>query len=187
MKKLFLTVFLFGFSLLFNAQVVSVEKSTYGIQTGVLGIYFHNETKLSDQIALRSEIGLDSGIFGGTFYRETGYFFTPVFTLEPRWYYNLEKRLAKQKTINGNCGNFFSLKTSYNSNWFVVSNYDNLTVENQISIVPTWGIKRNINKHFTYEAGIGIGYRHIFYKDSQFHKNQDEVIPNIHLRIGYRF
>jgi hypothetical protein len=26
---------------------------------------------------------------------------------------------------------------------------------NQISIIPTWGIKRNIGNHFTYETGIG--------------------------------
>ncbi|SHH13308.1 hypothetical protein SAMN05444372_11711 [Flavobacterium micromati] len=36
-----------------NAQNASVEKSTYGIQTGILGIWAHREEKLTNQIALR--------------------------------------------------------------------------------------------------------------------------------------
>ena len=67
MKKLLLTLTFCGLTFITKSQNASVEESTYGIQTGVLGIWFHNEAKLSEQIALRSELGLDSGIFGGVF------------------------------------------------------------------------------------------------------------------------
>ena len=52
------------------------------MQTGVLGIWVHKETKLSNQVALRTEIGMDASIWGGTFYPKTGFLITPVFRLE---------------------------------------------------------------------------------------------------------
>jgi hypothetical protein len=174
-------------TLIVKSQNASVEKSTYGIQTGFLGIWLHNETKLSNSIALRSEIGFDSGIWGGDFYDGTGFLLTPVITLEPRLYYNLNKREEKSRRIDGNSGNFISLKTSYHPDWFVISNTDNVSVISDISIIPTWGIRRNIGKHFTYETGFGIGYRYTFAKQAGFLDNKSEVDVNLHLRIGYRF
>jgi hypothetical protein len=176
-----------GMTLIVKSQNASVEKSTYGIQTGFLGIWLHNETKLSNSIALRSEIGFDSGIWGGDFYDGTGFLLTPVITLEPRLYYNLNKREEKSRRIEGNSGNFISLKTSYHPDWFVISNTDNVSVISDISIIPTWGIRRNIGKHFTYETGFGIGYRYTFAKQAGFLDNKSEVDVNLHLRIGYRF
>lgn len=174
-------------TILTNAQKASVEKSTFGIQAGFLGFWAHREVKLSNEIALRAELGMDAGFFGGDFYPENGYILTPVITLEPRWYYNLDKRVSKLRNISGNSGNFLTVKTSYNPNWFVLSNYDNVQVFDQISIIPTWGIKRNIGKHFTYETGIGFGYKYIFSKSAGFSKNIGEADANLHLRIGYRF
>jgi hypothetical protein len=111
-----------------KSQNASVEKSTYGLQTGFLGVWAHNETKLTNSIALRSEIGFDSGIWGGDFYNGTGFLMTPVITLEPKLYYNLDKRFRNAKRIDGNSGNFISLKTSYHPDWFVISNKDNVKV-----------------------------------------------------------
>ncbi|MBP4143238.1 hypothetical protein J3S90_15665 [Flavobacterium sp. P4023] len=167
-----------------NAQTASVEKSTYGIQTGLLGIWIHNEMRLTNQIALRTELGMNAGIFGGDFYPQTGFLMTPVITVEPRWYYNLENRQSKSKNISGNSGNFVSLQTSYHPNWFVISNYDNLKTFNLLTIIPTWGIKRNVGEHFTYETAIGIGYGHQF---REAYGDLEGVTANLHLRIGYRF
>lgn len=176
-----------GMTLVAKSQTASVEKSTYGIQTGFLGIWAHNESKLSNSIALRTELGFDSGIWGGSFYDGTGFLMTPVITLEPRLYYNLNKRVKKSRRIDGNSGNFISLKTSYHPDWFVISNTENVSVISDISIIPTWGIRRNVGKHFTYETGIGIGYRYIFAKQAGFLENESEAALNLHLRIGYRF
>ncbi len=187
MKKILIAMILCGITSTANSQTASVEKSTYGIQTGFLGIWGHNESKLTNTIALRTEIGFDSGIWGGDFYDGTGFLMTPVITLEPRFYYNLNKRIKKSHRIDGNSGNFISIKTSYHPDWFVISNTDNVSVISDISIVPTWGIRRNVGKHFTYETGIGIGYRYIFAKQAGFLENESEAALNLHLRIGYRF
>lgn len=179
MKKLII-----AFTLLFTltsitAQDASVENSFYGIQTGLLGIWIHNETKLANEFALRTEIGLDSEIFINN--NDFDFFLTPVLTLEPRWYYNLNKRQDKSKKIKYNSGNFLSLDVSYNPDLFVISGIRNAFVENQVSIIPKWGIRRSIGR-FNYEVGIGIGYRYVF---EGFNKGSD-IAADLHLRIGYQ-
>lgn len=186
MKKNLFTLLLCGLTLIAKAQNASVEKSIFGIQTGLVGVWGHNEFKLSNQIALRSEIGFDAGLWGGSFYPKTGYSATPVLRVEPRWYYNLNKRLSKSKSIKDNSANFLTIQTNYHPNWFVISNYKNVEVADQISIVPTWGIKRNIGKYLNYETGFGVGYRYIFGKSAGYSKNVGEIAVNLHLRIGFR-
>lgn len=53
MKKVILTLTLCGLTFFVKSQSASVEQSTYGIQTGGLGIWAHREVKLLNQIALR--------------------------------------------------------------------------------------------------------------------------------------
>ncbi|MFD2037621.1 hypothetical protein ACFSKL_22695 [Belliella marina] len=187
MKKILVSLILCGVTFFAKSQSASVEKSTNGVQTGLLGLWFHNESKLSDRIALRSEVGFDGGFGWGLSYDGVGYVFAPVFTLEPRLYYNLDKRVSKSKNIAGNSGDFLSLKTSFHPDWFLISNHDGYSIVNQLSIVPTWGIRRNLGDHFTYEAGIGIGYRHLFYKGYGYSEDEGELAVNLHLRVGYRF
>ena len=188
MNKIYLTLIFCGLTLIAKSQNSSVEKSTYGIQTGFLGIWAHNESKLSNKIALRSEIGFDTGINGGGYYHNVGFILEPVITLEPRWYYNLNKRLEKDRRIDGNSGNFISLKTSFHPDWFLISNYDNnLRIVSNISIVPTWGIRRNVGNHFNYETGFGVGYLYYFAKSAGYSQNSGDLAVNLLLRIGYRF
>ena len=109
--KQFLLALVFTLSVFkIAAQDASVEKSTFGIQTGFLGVWAHNESKLSNSIALRSELGLDAAIFEGNFVSKKGFIMVPALTLEPRWYYNLNKRVSKNRRIDGNSGNFLSIK-----------------------------------------------------------------------------
>ena len=68
MKKAVFTLTLCGLTLIAKSQNASVEKSTFGVQTGVLGIWAYNEAKLSNAIALRTEIGFDFGIWETTYY-----------------------------------------------------------------------------------------------------------------------
>ncbi|WMI69056.1 hypothetical protein [Mangrovimonas sp. YM274] len=187
MKHLFLAAMLCGMSFMATAQNTSVEQSTYGIQIGLFGVWAHNEAKLTNSLVFRSELGFDSGIWGGTYYEKTGFLMTPVITIEPKWYYNLNSRSNKSKNIDGNSGNFISLRGSYHPDWFVISNYDNVRVISDVSIIPTWGIRRNLGRHFNFETGIGLGYRYIFASSAGYSRDESELAGNLHLRIGYRF
>ncbi|MEM7485528.1 MAG: hypothetical protein AAF348_09995 [Bacteroidota bacterium] len=195
MKKIILTALICGMALKVKSQnlnngdseIASVEKSVFGIQTGFAGLWFYNELALSSRFALRTEVGLDA-YDKDDFYPDTGFLLATVLTLEPRWYYNLNKRKDQSKPINGNSGNFFSLKSSLRlENLLIKFGEDDVEMVNNLSIVPTWGMRRSLGKHFNYEAGVGIGYVHFFAKDAGFSKDEGEVAINLHLRIGYRF
>lgn len=149
-----------------NNQEASVEKSVFGIQVGLIGVWAHNELKLSNQFVLRSELGI-AGVNTAVI--------EPLVALEPRWYYNLDKRVAKDKRIDGNSGNYVSLRTKYNFTTTTEAEDEGI---NQVFIGPTWGIRRNLGKHFNYELGLGagLGYRRVIV-----------FAPYINLRIGYRF
>lgn len=187
MKNILLAFVFFGVTFNLIAQEVSVEKSVFGIQTGLLGVWINNEARISNQFSLRSEIGLDSGIFAGQAYNKTGFIMVPVLTAEPRWYYNLEKRNFKSKNVKNNSGNFLTLRTSYSPDWFAISNYDVETYRNQVSIIPKWGIRRNYGKHLNFETGIGIGEVFYFGKNKEYFDKNSETLLDLHLRIGYTF
>ncbi len=165
----------------------SVEQSIFGIQTGILGVWAHNESKLTNSIALRTEVGFDGSIWGGSFFDDSGFLITPVISVAPRFYYNLKKRLKKQKKITGNNGNYISLQTRFHPDWFVISNSNNVSIISQLALIPSWGIRRAIGKHFNYETGVGIGYRRLFAKQAGFTNNESDTFLNLHLRIGYQF
>jgi len=189
MKKLIIILALCGLTTIAKSQNASVEETTCGLQTGVLGIWLYSESKLSNTIALRTEIGFDFGIWESTYYDDfdSPFILTPVFVLEPRFYYNLNNRSNDSERIDGNSGNFIALKMGYHPDWFVLFNPDDAPVVSDISIIPTWGIRRNIGEHFNYEAGIGVGYSYTFAKSAGYSEDKGEIELNMHLRIGYRF
>jgi hypothetical protein len=189
MKTLLLNLFFctFSLSILAQDQTASVEKSTFGIQTGFLGAWVHNESKLTNAIALRSELGLDAGLYSNNFIGTRGFILVPAITLEPRWYYNLNKRVSKSRRIDGNSGNFIAIKTTYHPDAIIGSYDNNLNFISDISIVPTWGIRRNVGKHFTYETGFGIGYIHYIEESNVILQDKNDIAVNLHLRIGFRF
>jgi hypothetical protein len=170
-----------------NCQINSVEKSQFGVQTGFLGLWLQNERKITSNVALRLEAGLDASFFGGLFYTETGYVLAPVLTVEPRYYYNLGRRIRKGKKISNNSGNFLSIKSSYAPNLFTISNYDNVQKVQNISLIPTYGIRRHIGNHFNYEVGLGYGFRHFFDNIGGNRIRETEAAVNLLLRIGYSF
>lgn len=168
------------------AQNATVEKSIFGIQTGFLGVWANHEARLGNKFALRSEIGLEASFSGGTFSNDI-FVIAPTLKLEPRFYYNLQKRLDKGKSIAKNTANFLAINVTYVPDWFTISNEDNVSVIENFSIIPKWGIRRVVGEHFTYEAGIGIGYQYSNYKQFGFSQNESDVTADLHLRIGYTF
>jgi hypothetical protein len=163
-----------------------LEKSLFGIQAGYIGIWGYNETNLTNQLALRTELGIASGVFGSEFGVVDGVFerfksdeeflVSPMISIEPRWYYNLNRRESQSKDISSNSGNFLSVKVSYNLNSFVFPIDQDINIS-QISLLTNWGIRRNIGNNFNFESGLGFGY--LF--------SDDRAVINLHLRLGYVF
>lgn len=189
MKRTLLILTLCGLTLFAKSQSTTVEKSLFGVQTGVLGLWAYNEARLSNNIALRTEIGFDFGIWETTYYDdyESPFIQTPVIVLEPRFYYNLKKRSENSKSTDGNAGNFIAIKAGYHTDEFVLFNTDDAPVVSDFSIIPTWGIRRNLGEHFNYETGIGVGFSHTFAERAGYAEDKSELELNMHLRIGYKF
>ncbi len=163
-----------------NSHAQEAQKTFFQVQTGLLGTWIGAEFPVTKNFILRAETGFDAGFFGGISTDGNGFVLAPVLTIEPRYYYNFETRAEKGKQIRNNSGNFFGIKTSYHPDWFVISDVAGVTINQQLTVIPKWGIRRNIGKtNFNYELGFGIGRR--------FYRNESETAADLHIRIGYTF
>lgn len=186
MKRIFLIILFYSFTQISYTQNVSVEPSIWGIQTGLLGIWVHNEIKFTNDIALRGEIGLDMSFWSGTDYPKDIFALGPGIRFEPRWYYNLDKRKMNSKNTLWNSGNYLTIQFNFHSNLGVISNADNLYIPAQLSIIPSWGLRRSLRDRFNYELGFGYGPRFILDKNNRSNINLKKDAYNIILKIGYR-
>ncbi|MFO7744373.1 MAG: hypothetical protein R6V36_03195 [Psychroflexus sp.] len=177
-----------------DTSQLSVEKSIYGFQTGFLGVWLYNESRLSNEFALRSQVGFDFRIEGVREFESFGpnddFYGILHLSLEPRWYYNLGKRAKKGKNIDRNSGNFVALLASTNLESVSFTTNDRIESLDQIRFVPKWGIRRSLGKHISYEAGFGLGYAFFLnnIERTSFFPFRDEskgdLTIDIHLRIG---
>lgn len=80
--------------------------------------------------------------------------------LEPRWYYDLKKRIARGKTANNLASNYMTIQLSTDSNPDLFTGADDRKIryrERSINVIPAWGIQRRIfnNGYFDYKIGLG--------------------------------
>jgi hypothetical protein len=192
MKKIIIASFLFS-TIFAIAQESSLEKKLFGVQLGIINTSFQYEARLARTIALRSEIGLELG-FTTTNYNnpaikdETSTILVPYISLEPRWYYNIDKRAKLGRNIKSNSANYFSLKTSYQSNKTPIFNSGTTDVVSAIYVIPKFGIRRAFAKHFNYEFSFGVGYQNNLISKTQVcNCNSSETTIDLQARIGYNF
>lgn len=178
-------------------QEASVENSIWGVQLGIYPISAYNEFKLTNTIALRSEVGFSFGWssssrIGGS----SKWAVTPDVNVEPRYYYNLNRRSNLEKRTENNSGNYLSVNFGYGAgNLAITSKYTE--VYPTIHVIPMYGLRRNIGKKFNFEFAFGVGYNWT-YKDynyvnfvtgktQSFKETVGEVTLGIRLAIGYVF
>ena len=160
----------------------SVEDKVIGIQTGLFGIWGHYETKITTQMSLRTELGLDLGLRKGIFTNDELVFaLIPNIVIEPRWYYSIERRVKKGRDINNNSGFFLGLKTRYYPDWFVISNDSNVSVIESLDFIPKIGYRKVWGNHLSFESGFGIG------KSFGITGNYWDTTAELTFRIGYDF
>lgn len=175
-------------------QKPSVEKEVKGVQIGDPGLVLYYEFKLANQLTLRAEAGYAVGFKANADWffddgSEDGFFALPAFTIEPRWYYNLGRRVRKGKDITGNRANYFSVNTTYYADFGVIKINDVGDVPNFLNIVPMWGMRRTLGKRFNYELGAGIGYVYIgsYVHRGHVHKSDEGAILLLRARFGLGF
>jgi len=105
------------------------------------------------------------------------YIIAPFLDMQQKWYYNFDKRLSKDKSIENNSANFFSLRLVIRGNSIAdnvgrTSNFD-------FAIGPTWGIQRKYGKNFHLLMDIGPQY----YFDTKGNGNIWPIM--IQLNLGF--
>lgn len=183
LRKIKFTILVVSFFSTSNNNSLQAQKSVTSIQTGILGIWTQHERVVANTITLRLEMGAEPAIAGNGITNEKSFRWMPVGTVEPRLYYNLKTRNRKGFNTSNYAANFVSLKTSYNPGWAIYSNEVLPEKQSNYSIIPTYGLKRNINKYFFYEVGIGFGIRQFIKTNSV--PARSEGASNVLLRIGY--
>ena len=175
-----------------ETKEVSVEKNLYGAQLGLVSASFYYETQLERKIVLRTEVGL--GLMGTTVESKdptikdkTEYFLLPYLSLEPRWYFGLDRRNRLKRNTYNNSSDFISLNSSYISGKTPFDN-NNLSPVSAVTIIPKYGMRRVFAKRFNYEFFAGVGYQYnIFSNEKGCSCDHNVVAIDFQVRIGYDF
>jgi hypothetical protein len=111
-----------------------------------------------------------SGLFSADHY------FVPGIKIEPRYYYGYNKRYERGQTISNNSSDFLAFELSYQWLW----KYDPTDKYWQISIIPKWGLRRAIGKHFIIEGALGASFFTTIEKTTS-------IAPHFETNFGYAF
>lgn len=155
------------------AQEITGVRNVHSVKVGLIGVGYAYEHALSRSITLNTELMLAGG-FGGPY----GAIVDPTLRVEPRFYYNFRKRVEQGKNGRYNAANYLSLavENRFNVNALLAEAEGN----NQISVIPKWGLRRTIGTHFFFEGAVGVGVSYDKY-------NEFQVAPGLDVRFGYAF
>lgn len=117
------------------------------------------EIKLADNFSLEAAVKLNAlfAVTGTPSQPKIEAIAMPVFHLEPKWNYNVKKRIKKGKKVSGFSSNFISLFASYR---LPVPSPN--TKAHHLLIGPTWGLQRQLGRYGYLKFNSGLGYAHFF-------------------------
>lgn len=188
MRTFFALFFLLGTSFQVFSQQTSTDRQIGGFQLGVidnnLGVTYYHEQMLTNAITLRGEAVLGFG------WVNKSVVCGPVLAIQPRWYYNINKRKSLGIDVARNSANFLGLNVSYNLPFNLWYNSDLLQWESntfkgqdRINLAANWGIRRAIGSRLNYEVGVGLGYR--YYIDKDYRLSNPPLYLSLNLRLGF--
>lgn len=122
-------------------------------------------------------LGLEMNSTNGIYFTTKDYhLITGNISVEPRFYYNLQKRHRKDKRTLGNSGGYLAVNMGYS---FPVAITSGLEAAQIYTVIPYWGFRR-VWKHFLLDVAGGIGYIGLSNGYSGIH-------PAFRIGLGYRF
>ncbi|MEK6481126.1 hypothetical protein WJR50_26525 [Catalinimonas sp. 4WD22] len=159
MKRLSILTFTLLFSQILFAQssTESLEKHLTSVDVGFLGAWINHERQIGEQFTLNANLGFDGGLYGGG--GEFNYLFVPSISVEPRFYYNFNKRVSKGKRTMNNSANYLTIATTFFPKLIEITNDRNNGREiiTRATFIPEWGIRRSIGNRFKFDFAVGYG------------------------------
>ncbi len=176
MKKILTVLFL---CIIFNAQSQESKhvENIFSIKAGAIGAWISYEKAFDAKFTVNSEIGYEGGMLKGTD-DKIDYVFTTILSVEPRYYYNLNKRQAKGKNTNKNSANYLGAELLYVPDIFSATNRNNVYINKALSIIPKYGLRRSITNKLIFEFAFGVGY-------SWIENSQNGLTATMDLRINF--
>ncbi len=169
--KYSITIFLLVFHFLINAQTThNVEGHQFKINIINPGLEY--EIGIAQNQTLDFGAGLQFGA------NSAGYAFIPALNGQYRYYYNFERRLSKNKRVNGNSANYVAVSGTFFLEEVIIGNLD--SGDGYFGFAgPVYGFQRTYPKGFNFNLEFGVGY----YFDSFF--DDDGFGPTISFSIGW--
>ena len=104
----------------------------------------------------------------------------PTIDIEPRFYYGLDRRAGKERSVAKNTGSFVSVQMKTVLPFAYVVSDNDTQPTGLIFISPLWGLRRIWNRHWLFEFSAGV---------SLFKENRKGIdwLPALNVRFGYSF
>ena len=152
LKSVLTLAVVFTTSIIYSQQKHYFEAGIY-----LIGADLSYERNLSNKFSIKSSLG-----YNGSIYKTNEHIFVlqPNIIIQPRFYYNKDKRSLKGKNTDYNSANFFSLNLEYLTSELNISNAGFYEPE-LFTIGTGWNLRRRIKStKFVYEFSTGIVYNY---------------------------
>ncbi|WP_209855561.1 hypothetical protein [Chitinophaga sp. OAE865] len=144
----------------------------------LLGVNANYELRLLKYSTLNLEAKIDMGLLfrsSGDYGNEWDFLACPVFSAEFRQYYGIAHRAGRNRRIDNNAGNFFSITGGYMGQP-LISTKDYYSASSAF-FTPAWGMQRSWGRRFSFEGRFGLTF---------FPKEYADVVqPSIRINFGY--
>ncbi len=162
---------------LMSAQSRIMSNHSVGLKTN--GLEYAYEQALGGDFSIVGHAGIEANLwldFIEMFAGDNSYNLNPAISIEPRYYYNMARRLRRGKDAGGLSADFISLETKYI--------FESIVPKNEgayypIVISPTWGLRRVWRDKWLLEFNAGLN----FYRD----KDDTSCGPRLNLKFGFKF
>ncbi len=178
MKIYLLTVSLLFISLVSAQSDKNVEEQQFKINFINPGVEYELGIAKNQTISLGIGLQFTAASVSTEFY----YAFLPTLNAQYRFFYNMERRLGKDKNISGNSGNYIAASGTMFSSLFFIGNVDDVTGSAGF-IGPVYGIQRTYQKGFNFNMEFGVGL--YFASASDFQTVDSGIGPTISFSIGW--
>lgn len=183
MRSIFTLVFLLSctFLLAQNSSTENNLEKLVKLDLGLRGVGITYEPRLSNKMTME----LSGGIGGGydISFQEFTYYWNFVdpalyIIVNPKYYYNRNKRITKGKSTALNAGNYIGLAIKYTSRGMA----ENTDVWDALLFNAHWGLQRNIGKRWTFNTHAGVGYA---IDATDLSNSSGTVYPALDIRFAY--
>lgn len=163
----------FGQKIKTDSVLVSLAKIDIGLQ----GVGVSYEPKISNK--LTADLCMGAG--GGYSIDESDFNYdlskaALYFSVTPKYFYNIQKRINHGKNTQLNSGNYFGLRLKYVTP--VSGNNDK--IRNTVLTNIHWGIQRNVGGNWLLNFHLGIGY-------ASDPKYGGIIYPSVEIKFAYIF